>query len=188
MPSAKVATTAAFGAHARYKLHHFAITRPHFCAKQYKVLRWRTHRKRQSALTRMCNDITGNHKHTLVAFGNAKFNSSGPTVSLRRRLRSLCHVYDMDEFRTSMLCSSCHQRMTGMASPVQGEASLDSAAASVPVLSLRLWTDLSTHNCIAKLMYTALCAAITGLCQHRHIWPDSVHHLARINVYDCVHT
>lgn len=32
-------TTAAFGDHAQYRLHQFAITRPHFCTKEYEVLR-----------------------------------------------------------------------------------------------------------------------------------------------------
>ena len=120
LPSAKVETTAAFEKHLRYRLQHLPITQAHFCSKQYRALRWRSHRKRQSAMSKMCSDLTGNRKDTIVGYGDAKFNSNGPTVSLRRRLRSLCCLYDVDEFRTSKLCCACHQPMTGMTSPAQG--------------------------------------------------------------------
>ena len=120
LPSAKVETTAALEEHIHYRLQHLHITQAHFCSKQYRALRWRSFRKRQSAMSKMCSDLTGNRQDTIVGYGDAKFNSNGPTVSLRRRLRSLCCLYDVDEFRTSKLGCACHQPMTGMTSPAQG--------------------------------------------------------------------
>ena len=122
MPSAKVASTAALGQHILYRLRHLSIVLDHFCAPQYQMLRWATFRKRQSAMAKLCNYITNKDSNTVVGYGDAAFNSSAPTSSLRRRLRSLCHVYDVDEFRTSKLCCACHQPMIGMPSAASGKA------------------------------------------------------------------
>ena len=122
MPSAKVASTAALGQHILYRLQHLSIVLDHFCAPEYQMLRWATFRKRQSAMANMCNVITDKDSNTVVGYGDAAFNCSTPTSSLRRRLRSLCVVYDVDEFRTSKLCCACHQPMTGMPSAASGKA------------------------------------------------------------------
>lgn len=122
MPSAKVASTTALGQHILYRLQHLSIVLDHFCTAEYRMLRWATFGKRQSAMAKMCNSITDKNRNTLVSYGDAAFNSSAPTSSLRRRLRSLCHVYDVDEFRTSKLCCACHQPMTGMSSTASGKA------------------------------------------------------------------
>ena len=121
MPSAKVASTAALGQHILYRLQHLSIVLDHFCASEYQMLRWATYRKRQSAMAKICNLITDKNSDTVVGYGDAAFNSSTPTSSLRRRLRSLCHVYDVDEFRSSKLCCACHQPMIGMPSAASGK-------------------------------------------------------------------
>ena len=122
MPSAKVASTAALGHHILYRLWYLSVVLDHFCASEYKMLRWATFRKRQSAMANLCNIITNKDSNAIVGYGDAAFNSSTPTASLRRRLRSLCHVYDVDEFRTSRLCCACHQPMIGMPSAAAGKA------------------------------------------------------------------
>lgn len=120
MPTAKVGTVAAFQHHLSHKLRHMPLLHAHFHHKRNTALRWRSYRKRQAAMSHICDAITGKHRHTLVGFGDGRFSSAGPTQSLRRRLRSQCCLYDVDEFRTSMLCCACHQRMAGMTSPAQG--------------------------------------------------------------------
>ena len=121
MPSAKVASTAALGQHILYRLRHLSIVLDHFCVSNYRALRWATYRKRQSAMAKLCNIITDKDRNAIVGYGDAAFNSSAPTSSLRRRLRSICHVYDVDEFRSSKLCCACHQPMTGMPSAASGK-------------------------------------------------------------------
>ena len=123
VPSAKVATIAAYQRHLQHRMQHLQLCLNHFCTKQYRALRWDTYRKRQAALANMCNVIRGNRKDAIVGYGDGSFSSTGPTTSLRRRLRSMCHVYDVDEFRTSKLCSACHHPMAGMRSGPQGETS-----------------------------------------------------------------
>ena len=123
MPSAKTSSTAAYEQHLQYRLQHLQLCVDHFCNKRNRALRWDTFRKRQAALASMCNMITAYSKDAMVGYGDGRFSSQGPTQSLRRRLRSLCHVYDVDEFRTSKLCSACHHSMTGMPSGPQGGAS-----------------------------------------------------------------
>ena len=120
MPSAKVASTNALGQHILHRLQHLSVVLDHFCAAKYRTLRWTTFRKRQSAMARMCNSITAKDRTAVVGFGDAAFRSNTPSTSLRRRLRSMCDVYDVDEFRSSKLCCGCHQPMRGMPSAVSG--------------------------------------------------------------------
>lgn len=140
MPTAKVGSVAALQTHILYKTQHMPLIQSHFLTKQHTGLRWRSHRKRQAAMDNMCNAIVGKRcqkkQLTLVGFGNAGFTSAGPTQALRRRLRSRCHLYDVDEFRTSMLCCACHQGMTGMPSHPQG---MTSSANCIPMLYLPLY-------------------------------------------------
>lgn len=133
MPSAKVASTTALGQHILHRLQHLSIVLGHFCAREYGVLRFATFRKQQSAMAKICNKITSMDSNTMVSYGDAAFNSSAPTASLRRRLRSLCHVYDVDEFRTSKLCCACHQPLTGMPSAASGKAYASQLIALCPL-------------------------------------------------------
>ena len=130
LPSAKVATNAAYEEHLQHRVLHLPVTQSHFCVKQYRALRWRTYRKRQPAMAKMCSCTTGNRRNTIVGYGDASCNSNSPTASLRRRLHSLCCVYNVDEFCTSMLCCACHQ--AGMTSPLQGTTSFLDLTLSMP--------------------------------------------------------
>lgn len=91
----------------------------------------RTYRKRQPAMAKMCSCITGNRRNTIVGYGDASCNSNSPAAPLRRRLHSLCCVYNVDEFCTSMLCCACHQ--AGMTSPLQGTTSFLDLTLSMPL-------------------------------------------------------
>ena len=143
VPSGKVATTAAYEEHLQYRLQHLPLIEAHFCCKQYQRLRWSTHRNRQSAMMQMCNAIADNQRGTIVGYGDARFNSTGPTVSLRCRLRTYCTVYDVDEFRTSKLCCACHQAMTGMTSSAQGTLAICSSL--LHELALAALADINAY-------------------------------------------
>ena len=159
MPSAKVASTAALGQHILYRLRHLSIVLDHFCTPEYKMLRWATFRKRQSAMAKMCNVITDKDSTTIVGYGDATFNSSAPTSSLRRRLRSLCHVYDVDEFRTSKLCCACHQPMIGMPSAASGKAHKSQPSVQCLIACAHGETLLDVHSAHVW-HFTILCSPV----------------------------
>lgn len=164
-PTAKVADTAAYELHIQHRLQHLPMVVAHFSAKKYRELRWLTYRKRQSALARLCNTITANSSHTVVGYGDGRFSSKGPTQAVRRRLRTMCRVYDVDEFRTSMLCCACHHRLTGMTSGPQGERSN-----CYPVYH-SIFTAYCTRYCLlcnASLYHTSIMAAKCA-CPHT-VW------------------
>ena len=123
MPSAKLASTAMFGVHIRYRLQHVAPVLQLYTAHRFRKLRWTRHIKKQRAMATMCNDITASNPSTTVAFGDASFchygrgNPATPTKGLRRALGQKCHVFEVDEFRTSALCCACKRRMQGMPLP-----------------------------------------------------------------------
>jgi len=123
MPSAKVASTAMFGVHVHYRLQYLAPVLHLYTARRFRKLRWSRHIKKQRAMSAMCNDITACNSSTVVAFGDASFrhfgrgNAATPTKALRTALGQRCHVFDVDEFRTSALCCACKHRMRGMPLP-----------------------------------------------------------------------
>ena len=116
-----------FRQHIAYRLRYEAAAVKHFGDKRHRHLRLRTFRRRQSAYTAICRDITAGSADTVVAYGDASFSSScckgnpsTPTVSLRRCLGYHRKVYDTDECRTSRLCCACRTAMLGMPLPVTG--------------------------------------------------------------------
>ena len=74
----------------------------------------------QQGLDHFADKITGGKKNTVVAFGDAcrnpRVRGHAPvsTNKLRRTLSRKCVVGDVDEFRTSMCCSQCHEKMEGL--------------------------------------------------------------------------
>ena len=132
-PTAKVASSAAFGQHISHRLQHTAAAVAYYGARRYRQLRWGRYRKKQRAMAKMCNSIAGPRSNrrlkadTLVAYGDAKFaccgkgNEATPTSSLRRALGAVCHVCEVDEFRTSRNCCACHHEMIGMPLPSLGD-------------------------------------------------------------------
>ena len=131
-PTAKVGRSAEFLHHIRHRMQHTAATQAHFGDRRHRQLRWRSCIKRQQAYSAICKEISGGSSDTVVAYGDANFNSScckgnhsTPTVSLRRKLGQCCQVFDTDEFRTSRLCCACKTAMDGMPLPLPGNICAD---------------------------------------------------------------
>ena len=118
MPSAKVASTVMFGVHIYYRVRHLASMLHLYTAHRFRKVRWSRHTKKQRA--RSTNDITACKAITVVAFGDATFchygraNAVTPTKFLRNTFGERCHVFDVNEFRTSALCCACKHRKRGM--------------------------------------------------------------------------
>ena len=83
--------------------------------------RWRFlgYRMRDRFLDAVCKRITGSRSDTLVAFGNASTCSTGfsyapaPQQRLRHRLEKIHHakIVMVDEYHTSQMCNSCHNKL-----------------------------------------------------------------------------
>lgn len=122
-PTAKVANEQAFCEHITHRMQHAASATRYFRQPCHRKLRRKRKIRRQAALQQACNTISCYRHSTIVAYGDAKFASSSkglaptPTSSLRRQLANTCRVCDVDEFRTSKLCSACHRAMLGMRIP-----------------------------------------------------------------------
>ena len=119
-PTPKTASVQLYTLHITHRLQHTDAVVDFYSKPKHRKLRRKAKIRRQKALQKVCNSISlGNHK-TVVAYGDAGFSCSSkglaatPTSSLRRKLASTCRVCDVDEFRTSMLCCACHQKMSGM--------------------------------------------------------------------------
>ena len=82
--------------------------------RKYKKLRFNTSILRKKTIDSVCKKISQGKSSTTVAFGDASVNHGGrglmgPMKEIRRRLETHhCVVIDVDEFRTSKLCSKCH--------------------------------------------------------------------------------
>lgn len=82
-----------------------------------KYVRLRRHVSimKKKVVDEICTRISGGSRSTVVAFGDGDVNAGGackglkgPAKAIRRRLRTHhCFVFDVDEFRTSMVCSKC---------------------------------------------------------------------------------
>ena len=89
-------------------------------AKAAKEMRWHYFIRHQSALDKMCMEISGGDRNMVVGYGAANFdnarrgNRAAPTVAIKRRLKDFCRVYNVDEFRTSRNCAACNCPMRGM--------------------------------------------------------------------------
>ena len=120
MPSARTSSSQLFSQHISYRLLHSRLISNHFTSRRYKTLRFTTYIKKQSAIAKLCNEITDNNSQTVVAFGNAGFahnskgNPSSLTKTLKRQLAIRCRLYEVDEHNTSAKCCACYHAMTGM--------------------------------------------------------------------------
>lgn len=87
--------------------------------KKYLKLRWNASVMRKKAIDRVCKEISGDDPGTTVAFGDASVSGGrglkGPVKEIKRRLSTHhCRVVDVDEFRTSLICSKCSHRVEEM--------------------------------------------------------------------------
>ena len=74
------------------------------------------YRRKQQCLERMARELVAHEPpDTVIAFGNGQFPTSyrgaraGPGSSLAKFLSRRMRVVMVDEFRTSLICSECHQ-------------------------------------------------------------------------------
>lgn len=97
----------------------------HRASRGYRNLRFRRFVHRQKAIDEVCCMIAPAGQSVVVGFGNwaGGYNSpvsrkaSGPIQAIKRRLKDMPHVLavtEIDEFRTSQICSCCHGRLTNM--------------------------------------------------------------------------
>jgi hypothetical protein len=125
VPSSKVADLVSYLERVRFCLAYLDDLFSFYSSKRMKRLKWSTYIRRQQTYEKITKSLTGGHKRTIVAYGDASFTSSArgnvavPTSTLRRKISSRCRVVEIDEFRTSLLCCSCHSEMKGLV--VDGE-------------------------------------------------------------------
>lgn len=70
----------------------------------------------QKAINQIAKEIVGGGKRVLVAIGSTKFEANSPIrgyvrtpqPKLLRRLKVIADVVEVDEYRTTILCSTCH--------------------------------------------------------------------------------
>ena len=134
VPSGKVSAPAQYLArvdHVLDNLHHlydFYIEK-----RRMRRLRWATYMSSQRGLEEAVAMVGGSKsagKEVLVAFGDAtigQVHGCAP-VGHKRLLRALkrrLFVVPVDELRTSMCCSSCHNAMRGAPLDTKGRAIFD---------------------------------------------------------------
>ena len=86
--------------------------------KGFRNLNFTSYCRSKATLAQICKRIAGG-KNTLVGFGDysqqhglIKSHPTTPILRLKKELRKYCKVVDIDEYKTSKTCSSCHQEIT----------------------------------------------------------------------------
>ena len=120
-PSPRCYSVAAFQVYLHHVLAHKDALLEFYGSLRWRRLRWKSHINRTKAYDELCQRVTGGDPETVVAFGDGRFSSSsrghapGPVKTLyrelKRRLRG--RMRKVDEFRTSIVCSKCRERMDG---------------------------------------------------------------------------
>lgn len=114
MPSSKVADIQEYRRYISYLVRHLHTIMEFYCRGRYKRSKHEQYVSRVRTLDRVCQEITAYNSNTVVGFGAAKFdvcmvgNAPIPGGALRKRL--VMHakaVIDIDEHRTSKVCSKC---------------------------------------------------------------------------------
>ncbi len=88
----------------------------------FRKWRFKSFISKQSTLVKMCKSISRQGITTVVGFGNwgnpgnsiIKGNRRGPVQELKYHLRRWCKVVDVDEYKTSKLCSNCYSETKKM--------------------------------------------------------------------------
>jgi len=117
MPSSKVTTVSALQLHLSHLLLHLEKLLGFYGARRHRRQSFGVYRKKIKTLDKFCRRLSRGDPATVVAFGDGMFSSSSrghaaaPVKGLRSRLRQHCRVVDVDEFRTSKLCSDCHSEV-----------------------------------------------------------------------------
>ena len=166
----------------------------HFHTHPYRAWNFTVHIGKQQAIIQMSRLLVPNPaQRTLLGWGDRGQAGAGvvrarrgPEGRLLRALHPLCTVVSVDEFRTSMMCAECGEKLTGL--PVR--KLVKGVWRLVPEYSVRLCTK-GCHACVhrdinaARNMLQCLLAAVRGelrpraLCREGDIvW----HELSEIDV------
>lgn len=124
IPESNSPTTNAFQTHIAYVLQHRDTFLDFYGSRRHRQQRWGVYIKKQKAVEYMCNKVTnGRDKADVtVAFGSArgphmKGTLPAPVKLLHKALQKHAVVVNIDEFRTSVVCSKCnHSDMLGVKS------------------------------------------------------------------------
>lgn len=122
VPESNTSDVTAFQCHVAYVLQHQQTLLGFFGSKRHRQQKWAIYIKKQKAVEYMCKKVTAGHGKTdvTVAFGSArgphmKGISPAPVKLLHKALQSRAVVVNIDEFRTSVICSKCnHRDMVGV--------------------------------------------------------------------------
>lgn len=116
--AARTSRLATYTERACYILRHISAMMTFYTARRFRSLSWNTNMERQRAIDRLCHLITGGRHDTVVAFGDGDVYSrkgrgqGGPCETLKRRLERVhCQqgsFVEVDEHRTSLVCSTCN--------------------------------------------------------------------------------
>jgi hypothetical protein len=121
IPTPCCTDVAGFQTYLTYLLAHRDTFLEFHGATRWRRLRWKSYIERTKAYNTLCQRITANDPTTVVAFGDGRFSSSsrghasGPVQGLYRELKKRLRgrVRLVDEYRTSVMCSGCDERMDG---------------------------------------------------------------------------
>ncbi len=88
----------------------------------FRKWRFKSFIAKEITLVKMCKSISRRNTKTIVGFGNwsnpsnsiIKGNRRGPVQELKDHLRRLVRVVDIDEYKTSKLCSNCYSETKKM--------------------------------------------------------------------------
>jgi len=103
----------------RFQLKHFDRLQKSFTRKQVSRLKWDKQINVKKILDKKANELTKtkDEKKTLIAYGNGKVHPvikgyvKTPLKKLYMALKKNknCSIFSTDEFRTTKLCSNCHE-------------------------------------------------------------------------------
>lgn len=117
VPESSTPSVVAFQSHVAYVLKHRDKFLGFFGSKRHRQQKWGVYIKKQKAIDYMCKKVTGGRAKTevTVAFGSArgphmKGTLPAPVKLLHKALQQRAVVVNVDEFRTSVICSKCNHR------------------------------------------------------------------------------
>lgn len=113
-----------FRLYCRFELKHFVIMQTTLSNKCLARLKFAKYIQTDKHLHKLCKEITKNGP-TLFIVGQYEVPANSPMRGyvrtpnrrLYKYLREYCDVLQVDEFRTTMLCSTCHHRANTSQSP-----------------------------------------------------------------------
>lgn len=122
IPESNGASVDSFQTHIAYVLQHRNVFLNFHGSKRHRQHNWGVYIRKQKAVEHMCKKVTGGRDkaEVTVAFGSArgphmKGTLTAPVKLLHKALHRYATVVNIDEFRTSVVCSKCnHRDMSGV--------------------------------------------------------------------------